>query len=119
MLPPSTLTQFLPSQFAVPVITSLPQSCGIHRKVTSLSWVRTCTLTRQMEAAVFTGQFFLQLGCPSLAGDESGTVALVDTKNPDSALSAAVHTRGITGFAFSAHRYGVILAQNVALVIFE
>ncbi|XP_066060087.1 methylosome protein WDR77 [Chamaea fasciata] len=36
-------------------------------------------------------------------GDESGTVALVDTKNPDSALSSAVHTRGITGFAFSAH----------------
>ncbi|XP_062365513.1 methylosome protein WDR77 isoform X3 [Cinclus cinclus] len=36
-------------------------------------------------------------------GDESGTVALVDTKNPDSALSTAVHTRAITGFAFSAH----------------
>uniref|UniRef100_A0A8D2MRK0 Methylosome protein WDR77 n=1 Tax=Zonotrichia albicollis TaxID=44394 RepID=A0A8D2MRK0_ZONAL len=36
-------------------------------------------------------------------GDESGTVALVDTKNPDSALSAAVHTQAITGFAFSAH----------------
>ncbi|NWV07670.1 MEP50 protein, partial [Ptilonorhynchus violaceus] len=36
-------------------------------------------------------------------GDESGTVALVDTKNPDSALSAAVHARSITGFAFSAH----------------
>ncbi|KAJ7427915.1 Methylosome protein 50 [Willisornis vidua] len=39
----------------------------------------------------------------SYRGDESGTVALVDTKNPDSALSAAVHTRSITGFAFSAH----------------
>ncbi|KFP77775.1 Methylosome protein 50, partial [Acanthisitta chloris] len=36
-------------------------------------------------------------------GDESGTVALVDTKNPDSALSAAVHIRSITGFAFSTH----------------
>ncbi|XP_027550922.1 methylosome protein 50 [Neopelma chrysocephalum] len=36
-------------------------------------------------------------------GDESGTVALVDTKNPDSALSATVHARSITGFAFSAH----------------
>lgn len=39
--------QFVPLQFAVPVITSLPQSCGIHRKVTSLSWVRTCTPPRQ------------------------------------------------------------------------
>ncbi|XP_010163185.2 methylosome protein 50 [Antrostomus carolinensis] len=36
-------------------------------------------------------------------GDENGTVALVDTKNPDSALSSTVHTRSITGFAFSAH----------------
>ncbi|NXK89786.1 MEP50 protein, partial [Formicarius rufipectus] len=36
-------------------------------------------------------------------GDESGTIALVDTKNPDSALSATVHARSITGFAFSAH----------------
>ncbi|NXD12040.1 MEP50 protein, partial [Nothocercus nigrocapillus] len=36
-------------------------------------------------------------------GDENGTVALVDTKMPDSALSAAVHSRSITGFAFSAH----------------
>lgn len=38
-------------------------------------------------------------------GDESGTVALVDTKNPDSALSSIVHARRVTGFAFSAHRY--------------
>lgn len=36
-------------------------------------------------------------------GDESGTVALVDTKNPDSALSSIVHARRVTGFAFSAH----------------
>ncbi|KAM6114353.1 methylosome protein WDR77 [Phoenicopterus ruber ruber] len=36
-------------------------------------------------------------------GDENGTVALVDTKNPDSALSATVHARSITGFAFSTH----------------
>ncbi|KFQ19547.1 Methylosome protein 50, partial [Merops nubicus] len=36
-------------------------------------------------------------------GDESGTVALVDRRNPDSALSSSVHTRSITGFAFSAH----------------
>uniref|UniRef100_A0A8C0FFM9 Methylosome protein WDR77 n=1 Tax=Bubo bubo TaxID=30461 RepID=A0A8C0FFM9_BUBBB len=36
-------------------------------------------------------------------GDENGTVALVDTKNPDSALSSTVHARSITGFAFSAH----------------
>ncbi|NXT23874.1 MEP50 protein, partial [Syrrhaptes paradoxus] len=36
-------------------------------------------------------------------GDENGTVALVDTKNPDSALSSAVHARSITGFAFSTH----------------
>ncbi|OXB84418.1 UNVERIFIED_CONTAM: hypothetical protein H355_010845 [Colinus virginianus] len=36
-------------------------------------------------------------------GDESGTVALVDTKNPDSALSSTVHARRVTGFAFSAH----------------
>ncbi|KFV61341.1 Methylosome protein 50, partial [Dryobates pubescens] len=36
-------------------------------------------------------------------GDESGTVALVDTKNPDAALSSSVHIRSVTGFAFSAH----------------
>ncbi|XP_047927110.2 methylosome protein WDR77 [Anser cygnoides] len=36
-------------------------------------------------------------------GDENGTVALVDTKNPDSALSSTVHARRITGFAFSTH----------------
>ncbi|XP_026719911.1 methylosome protein 50, partial [Athene cunicularia] len=36
-------------------------------------------------------------------GDENGTVALVDTKNPDSALSSTVHARSITGFAFSTH----------------
>ncbi|XP_030398826.1 methylosome protein 50 [Gopherus evgoodei] len=36
-------------------------------------------------------------------GDENGTVALVDTKNPDSALSSAVHSQTITGFAFSTH----------------
>ncbi|KAJ7331763.1 hypothetical protein JRQ81_013943 [Phrynocephalus forsythii] len=36
-------------------------------------------------------------------GDESGTVALVDMKNADSALSSPVHSRGITGFAFSTH----------------
>ncbi|KFV17767.1 Methylosome protein 50, partial [Tauraco erythrolophus] len=36
-------------------------------------------------------------------GDENGTVALVDTKNPDSALSSTVHVRSITGFAFSTH----------------
>ncbi|NXI53715.1 MEP50 protein, partial [Chloroceryle aenea] len=36
-------------------------------------------------------------------GDENGTVALVDTKNPDSALSSSVHVRSIRRFAFSAH----------------
>uniref|UniRef100_A0A8D0GK05 Methylosome protein WDR77 n=1 Tax=Sphenodon punctatus TaxID=8508 RepID=A0A8D0GK05_SPHPU len=36
-------------------------------------------------------------------GDEMGTVALVDTKNPDSALSSAVHSQSVTGFAFSTH----------------
>ncbi|NWV24686.1 MEP50 protein, partial [Origma solitaria] len=58
--------------------------------------------TRQIKVVIVTGQFLGNF-IPSLAGDESGTVALVDTKNPDSALSAAVHTRSITGFAFSAH----------------
>lgn len=43
----------------------------------------------------------------SFKGDENGTVALVDTKNPDSALSSTVHARRITGFAFSTHRYGL------------
>uniref|UniRef100_A0A8C0H138 Methylosome protein WDR77 n=1 Tax=Chelonoidis abingdonii TaxID=106734 RepID=A0A8C0H138_CHEAB len=36
-------------------------------------------------------------------GDENGTVALVDTKNPDFALSSGVHSQTITGFAFSTH----------------
>ncbi|XP_042320963.1 methylosome protein 50 [Sceloporus undulatus] len=36
-------------------------------------------------------------------GDESGRVALVDMKNADSVLSSPVHSRSITGFAFSAH----------------
>lgn len=44
----------------------------------------------------------------SLKGDENGTVALVDTKNPDSALSSTVHARSITGFAFSTHRYSLM-----------
>ncbi|XP_014456601.1 methylosome protein WDR77 [Alligator mississippiensis] len=38
-----------------------------------------------------------------ILGDENGTVAVVDTKNPDSALSSAVHSQTVTGFAFSTH----------------
>uniref|UniRef100_A0A098LXB7 Methylosome protein WDR77 n=1 Tax=Hypsiglena sp. JMG-2014 TaxID=1550645 RepID=A0A098LXB7_9SAUR len=36
-------------------------------------------------------------------GDESGMIALIDTKNPDTIISSTVHSRSITGFAFSAH----------------
>lgn len=59
--------QFLPLQFAVPVITSLPQSCGIHRKVTSLSWVRAWTLTRQIKVVILTGQFLQLTSIPLLS----------------------------------------------------
>ncbi|KAF4796182.1 hypothetical protein TURU_086404 [Turdus rufiventris] len=64
-----------------------------------------CTAGVQTEAGVADLCWLADRGIlvASDSGDESGTVALVDTKNPDSALSAAVHTRGITGFAFSAH----------------
>lgn len=97
----------------MPVITSLPQSCGIHRKVTSLLWVRSDLITwlwPDKSRSSFSHDNFANNLIPSssLEGDESGTVALVDTKNPESALSSSVHDRRITGFAFSAHRYSLI-----------
>lgn len=71
-------------------------------------WSYYLTFTRQIKVFLFynfTNNFVLP---SSLKGDENGTVALVDTKNPDSALSSTVHARSITGFAFSTHRYSLI-----------
>lgn len=109
----SHTSQFIYSQFAVPVITSLPQSCGIHTKVTSLLWVRGDLITwlaADKSRSFFSHDNFANIFVlfSSPEGDESGTVALVDTKNPDSALSSTVHARNITGFAFSTHRYSLI-----------
>lgn len=101
----------------MPVITSLPQSCGIHRKVTSLLWVRSDLITwlwADKSRSSFSHDNFANnlVLSSSLEGNESGTVALVDTRNPESALSSTVHDRRITGFAFSAHRYSLIYWQG-------
>lgn len=101
---------FPPTQTAVTVLIFLPHWCGIHIKLTLLYWVRRiswCMLSRLCNQCL---ALFVWLGnvsafhCHS-EGDETGTVALLDTKNPDSVVSSAVHSRSITGFAFSAHRY--------------
>lgn len=107
----------------MPVITSLPQSCGIHRKVTSLLWVRSdliIWLSAGKSRSFFSHDDFANnfILPSSLKGDENGTVALVDTKNPDSALSSTVHARSITGFAFSTHRYSLICWRRMCDYIY-
>ncbi|XP_053249454.1 methylosome protein 50 isoform X2 [Podarcis raffonei] len=54
-------------------------------------------------------------------GDESGTVVLVDTKNTDSALSSPVHSRSITGFAFSAHSSPLLasISEDCSVVVLD
>ncbi|POI22465.1 hypothetical protein CIB84_013787, partial [Bambusicola thoracicus] len=65
----------------------------------------TVQLSRDKSRSFFSRDSFADnlILSSSPKGDESGTVALVDTKNPDSALSSIVHARRVTGFAFSAH----------------
>ncbi|KAH0618925.1 hypothetical protein JD844_018474, partial [Phrynosoma platyrhinos] len=59
--------------------------------------------------------------CCHFEGDESGTVALVDTKNADSALSSPVHSRSITGFAFSAHSSLLLasISEDCSVVVLD
>ncbi|XP_066481076.1 methylosome protein WDR77 [Tiliqua scincoides] len=54
-------------------------------------------------------------------GDENGTVALVDTKNPNSVASSAVHSRSITGFAFSAHSSSLLasISEDCSVVVLD
>ncbi|KAL8160771.1 UNVERIFIED_CONTAM: Methylosome protein 50 [Gekko kuhli] len=54
-------------------------------------------------------------------GDENGTVVLVDTKKPDSALSTDVHSRSVTGFAFSAHSSPLLasISEDCSVVVLD
>lgn len=106
MLSPSTLTPV--SSLAVcSACNYLPTSVMWHPQKSDIFVLGKSLDSHQANQGRYFDRtvFAVNFNPPSLPGDEGGTVALVDTKNPDSALSAAVHTRGITGFAFSAHGY--------------
>uniref|UniRef100_A0A8D0DHZ5 Methylosome protein WDR77 n=1 Tax=Salvator merianae TaxID=96440 RepID=A0A8D0DHZ5_SALMN len=54
-------------------------------------------------------------------GDESGSIVLVDTKKADSAISSPVHSRSITGFAFSAHSSPLLasISEDCSVVVLD